>query len=133
MTPVAEAFVSVTTKMDQYDTFSANSGRRVGTFKAADPIPWREQIVDPLNLRPAYRRVPPGLADTCNGTAFKYKEVIKVDKATNEEIPNREGIEMLWTTPEPELGPVTVHVNFRFRNDKIWKKMTYSMKESPIR
>jgi hypothetical protein len=120
-------------KEDQFESFSKNSGKRLGTFKISDPIPWGEVFVDPLNLKPPYRIVPPGLTECCNGEAFSYKEVRKFNKTTGEEIPNGKGIEVLWTAPPPEMGNAVVNVNIRFRNEKGWKRMTYSLKESPVR
>ena len=131
--PIAEAFVSVNLKEQQYDLYGTQSGDRVGTFKAADPIPWREYFTDPLNLKPPYRMPPKTVTETCERKAFVYKEHRKFDKVTGEEIFDSVAVEMLWTCPPPNMGPVVVNVNFRLRSENFRRKLTYSLKESPIR
>ena len=131
--PIAEAFVSVNLKDPQYEAFSIQSGARVGTFRASGPIPWRPFITDPLNIRPP-RRVPPKtVKETCEGKAFQYKEIREFNRITGEEVLNSTAVEMLWTSPPPNLGPVVVTVNLRLRSEKHWRKLTYSLRESPIR
>ena len=133
MTPIAEAFVSVNLKEDVFESFTEKSGARVGTFQASAPIPWRPFITDPLNIRPPYRHPPKTVKETCHSKAFQYKEIRNFNRFTGEEILSSTAVEMLWNCPPPNLGPVVVTVNLRLRNEKVWKKLTYSLKESPIR
>jgi hypothetical protein len=71
--------------------------------------------------------------ETCHSKAFQYKEIRNFNRFTGEEILSSTAVEMLWNCPPPNLGPVVVTVNLRLRNEKVWKKLTYSLKESPIR
>jgi hypothetical protein len=133
ITPIAEAFVSVNLKGEAYDSYSEKSGARVGTFHASSPIPWRPFITDPLNIRPPYRHPPKTVKETCQSKAFQYKEIKNFNRFTGEEILSSTAVEMLWNCPPPNLGPVVVTVNLRLRNEKFWRKLSYSLKESPIR
>lgn len=73
------------------------------------------------------------MKETCHSKAFQYKEIRNFNRFTGEEILSSTAVEMLWNCPPPNLGPVVVTVNLRLRNEKVWKKLTYSLKESPIR
>lgn len=125
--------MSVNLKEPQYESFSAQSGTRVGNFRASAPIPWRPFITDPLQLRPPHRIPPRTVKETCGGKAFQYKEIREFNRLTGEEVLPSTAVEMLWTSPPPNMGPVVVTVNVRLRNEKFWRKLTYSLKESPIR
>lgn len=73
------------------------------------------------------------MKETCQSKAFQYKEIRQFNRFTGEEILSSTAVEMLWHCPPPNLGPVVVTVNIRLRNEKFWRKLTYSLKESPIR
>ena len=120
-------------KNDVYDSFTEKSGTRVGHFQASAPIPWRDFITDPLNIKPPYRIAPKSVKETCHSKAFQYKEIRQFNRFTGEEILSSTAVEMLWYCPAPNLGPVVVTVNVRLRGEKFWRKLTYSLKESPIR
>jgi hypothetical protein len=105
----------------------------VGSFRAAGPIPWRPFITDPLHIRPPHRIPPKTVKETCEGKAFQYKEKREFNRITGEEVIPSVAVEMLWTSPPPNMGPVVVTVNLRLRSEKQWRKLTYSLKESPIR
>ena len=131
--PIAEAFVSVQFKEQQFDSYGTQSGDRAGTFKASDPIPWREFYTDPLNIKPPCRMAPKTITETCQRKAFVYNEHRKYDQQTGEEIFDSVAVEMLWQCPPPNMGAVVVTVNFRLRTENFRRKLTYSLRESPIR
>ena len=71
------------------------------------------------------------MSEQCLGMAIHYKEHIVFDKNGNEITPRM--IDVVWQCPKPDSGAVVVAVNFKLRGDNTWRKLSYSLKESPFR
>jgi hypothetical protein len=114
--------------------FSPISGKLLGKFVVDAALPWEldKAIIDPTGIHKP-RRVPPnGLEETRDGQAIMYRATIRFDeKGIEQPIPAKFGV--VWKCPGPDMGNAVVIVNYRKKNEQKWNKLSYSLKESPIR
>jgi hypothetical protein len=120
--------------------FSQQSGLRAGLFELDHALPWELPegvIYDATLFRKPRREVPLGLVTSLDGQAVTYEESLRLAGGEHKEDITSTVLRLMWSCPGPDLGVVSITVNFKFRGassaaDK-WQQLSYSLKESPIR
>ena len=78
------------------------------------------------------REVPPGFINSLNSQVLIYDETVRYEDEPKETILSTD-LEVMWCSPDPDIGDVVVQVNYQLRGSDSWQQLSWSLKESAIR
>lgn len=138
-----DAFLDAFVKDSRFETYTADAGKKAGRFAVDAPIPWLPMKAKLEGGKKVFFRDPPPYSSMSkDGLSVIYSPPPNYhgltsggdDDSATVATTAREMLEIVWNCPEPLLGTVVIVFNFKLRDDnKGWKQLRYSMKESPIR